>query len=93
MRDDEDDTMAANPEPPRIATGYADTTAPRSRKPRGERAGRWEVVFVDGKDAGEAPVIGGKQCRGCPAVVAILHSIAPGIRREYCGECQGRSHR
>lgn len=112
MRDDEDDSMAANPEPdldevtrarmkrilttpaenPHSAAGYVDTTAPRSRKPKGEKAGRWEIVFVEGKQADEVSVPV-KHCRDCREPAAILHSVHPEIRREYCGACAGKINR
>lgn len=84
--DDEDDSMAANPEAPRIAQGYQTTTEPR----RKDKPGYWDVVWRDAKPANDARPV--KQCRGCKEPTAILHSIAPEIRREYCGTCQGRSH-
>ena len=117
MRDqDEDDSMAANPEPiddmsrarlkrafptpaatapesPHAAAGYADTLAPRSKKPKGDKAGRWEIVFREGKEPTEA--VAEKRCQTCgePPFGGVLHSIAPDIRRLHCGTCQGKSHR
>lgn len=81
MSDDEDDSMQANPEPPR----------PSSRKPRGDRAGRWVVEFREGTDP--VPAIPAKTCRDCGAATSILHTLGEGLHRVVCGSCQGKFNR
>lgn len=85
--------MAANPEPHR-ATGYDVTAEPRSTRRRGDRAGHWTVAFVEGR--APEPVAPTRTCRECredqPAG-AIMHSVAPDIRRECCGSCAGKINR
>jgi hypothetical protein len=76
---DEDDSMAANPEPVRRSKRDAD--------------GQWIPVFRDTPKTAPVVTASAKVCRDCRATVAILHSIAPGIVREFCGECQGRANR
>lgn len=89
--DDIDDSMSANPEDPRTGLGYEETTAPRSRTPRGDKAGRWEIVFREGASA---PLnTGAKQCRDCREDVTILHSVGSEIRRTHCGKCAGKVNR
>lgn len=77
MLDDEDDSLAANPEPP--------------RRRKHEPHGIWVPVFRETPPTAPHET-GPKVCRGCQKQTPILHSIAPDIRREFCGECQGRSH-
>lgn len=87
--DDEDDSMAANPEAPHSSAGYVDTLAERRRAKAG---GQWVPVFRPGAERpATMPTV--KHCRGCKGPTPILHSISPGIVREYCGACQGKSHR
>lgn len=40
-----------------------------------------------------APKVELPKCRTCGEPTAILHSIAPDIRRLHCGECQGKANR
>ncbi len=93
--DDIDDSMGANPEPvredARAAIGYQETLAPRSRKPRGDRAGRWVVEFREGAEEPAAPAV--KQCRKCDEPAAILHSVGSNVERTHCGKCAGEFNR
>jgi hypothetical protein len=96
--DDIDDSMGANPEPvredARADLGYQETLAPRSRKPRGDRAGRWVVEFREGAEEPAAPAAT-PTCRVCGPVPAgtILHSHGDDCRRNVCGPCQGKLNR
>jgi hypothetical protein len=96
MADDEDidDSMSANPEPARADLGYQVTTEPRSRRPRGDQAGRWEIVFREGVSADPASPVA-RTCRLCGPVPAgtILHSLGDDIRRNVCGPCVGKENR
>jgi hypothetical protein len=90
--DDIDDSMGANPEPERedarAGLGYEETTAPRTRKPRGDKVGRYEIVFREG--ASDAPLNTGlKECRHCREKASILHAVGSGIERTHCGKCAG----
>ena len=85
MRDDEDVSMAANPEP--------DFTAPRHRvPPRGSKSGHWGVAWIEGVDASPLEH-GSKKCRDCNEPTAILHAVGNDNRRTHCGKCQGKWNR
>jgi hypothetical protein len=92
IADDEDDSMAANPEPPRIEAGYGDVRGPRRRERPGEH-GRWVIRFVPEDPRRPEPPPAAKVCEICKAEVTILHSLHPDFRRKVCGECQGRANR
>lgn len=95
LEDDIDDSMAANPEPAttRGDLGYGDTLAPRSRRPRGDRDGRWVVEFREGDAPRPATASAPKTCRQCGAAVTILHSVGDAVMRTHCGDCQGQYNR
>ena len=85
MNDEDDDSMAANPEP-HVTTGYT------SRKRR-EEHGEWVMRFEPRPPTRPEPKPHVKNCKQCKAEVAILHAIGPRIEREYCGKCQGDANR
>lgn len=88
--DDEDDSMAANPEPAMHVT-----TEPRRRKPpAGEGVGRWEIVWRDGVQVDDVTAQrerAAKLCRMCgdPDPSGVLHSVGDDIRRNVCAPCAG----
>ena len=86
--DDEDDSMAANPEPPRVDAGYA-AANPHRRTNTNEKHGKWVMQFVPEDPRRPEPRPQAKHCRKCNAEVAILHSVGNSINRTVCGKCQG----
>lgn len=91
MSDDEDDLMAANPEPPRIEAAYGDCRG--HRKPKRDERGRWVMQWVVDEPLPPGPAPGVKICASCKAEVTILHPLAPDFRRTVCGTCQGVANR
>lgn len=90
VEDDDDDSMAANPEP-RVDAGYGDVRGPRRRSEKTE--GRWVVQYVEGPPE-QAPVAGAlKEFAHCQAKVGILHAFGTHLARTICGECQGVHNR
>ena len=90
-----DDSLAANPEPPRADLGYEATNSPRGRAAPA-RLRYWAIVERDGVAPSDAAgSVGGeaKHCRTCGEVAAILHAIGSDPRRLYCGRCQGDANR
>ncbi len=95
--DDEDDSLAANPEDARGDLGYDATTAPRSaRRPTGKDT-RWTFVEVAGKprDGESGPIGGALECapapKGCGQPTPVLHADprTQHPQRVICGKCQG----
>lgn len=82
---DDDDSMAANPEP--IDIGQ------RRRKATGVD-GHFKVIWVDGKNPNQ-PAAPAKVCRECHQPASVLHQDprANRVDREVCGACQGRINR
>lgn len=86
MSDEEDDSMAANPEPPRVETGYA---ARKRREQYGEWVMRWEPRAPEPPQPKPTEMF----CKQCKEKTSTLHSIHPEIRRLWCGKCQGQANR
>lgn len=95
--DDEDDRMSANPEEPRVATGY---DAPRLRARPPGKATRWTFAEVAGAPAAHeaGPIGGARKCKpttatlpGCGEPSSVLHadprSASP--ERTLCSRCTG----
>lgn len=82
---DDDDSLAANQEPPDLD---------QRRRGRGDKGeGYWRPEWVAGRHA--AAVTPSKVCRECREQATVLHqdprTTHPG--RVICGVCQGRANR
>lgn len=97
--DDEDDSLAANPESPRGDLGYGVTTEPRqARRPSGGEK-HWKFVEADGPAREAGPVGGPNVCaerpRGCGQPAPVLHADPRSShpQRVLCSRCCGDAMR